>query len=286
MEAIVAVYSDWGIGAAGTQPLTVKADRRRFRALTEGAAVIVGRKTLADFPGGRPLKNRVNLVLSRRETEIPGAVLVPGPAEAAAAAEGYSRALVIGGASVYRALFPQLHRVYVTKLEAAPPSDVFFPDLDADPGWRCTDPGEPMEEEGITYRFTVYERVPAGEHLLHLNPGPFARIQAGEKRIELRLNDEKRRAIRVGDLLRFQNTEAPAAELRAVVTALHPYPSFRELYRALPLTACGYREAELAEASPADMERYYSPEEERRLGVLGIGFRLLSPGNDLEIPRS
>ena len=55
MDAIVAVYSDWGIGAGGTQPVVLHADRAHFRALTDGAAVIVGRATLADFPGGRPL---------------------------------------------------------------------------------------------------------------------------------------------------------------------------------------------------------------------------------------
>ena len=65
MDAIVAVYQDWGIGANGTQPVTLSADRRYFREKTQGAWVIVGRKTLADFPGGRPLPNRTTVVLSR-----------------------------------------------------------------------------------------------------------------------------------------------------------------------------------------------------------------------------
>ena len=69
MEAIVAVYSDWGIGSGGTQPVVLKADRAHFRELTMGAAVIVGRKTLEDFPGGRPLKGRHNIVVSRQEQE-------------------------------------------------------------------------------------------------------------------------------------------------------------------------------------------------------------------------
>ena len=60
MEAIVAVYSDWGIGSGGTQPVVVRADRRHFREVTGSAAVVVGRKTLADFPGGRPLPGRHN----------------------------------------------------------------------------------------------------------------------------------------------------------------------------------------------------------------------------------
>ena len=70
MEAIVAVYSDWGIGSGGTQPVVLKADRAHFKELTDGAAVIVGRKTLGDFPGGRPLKGRHNIVITRQDIEV------------------------------------------------------------------------------------------------------------------------------------------------------------------------------------------------------------------------
>ena len=79
MDAIVAVYADWGIGAKGTQPLVIPADRRRFRELTMGAAVIVGRRTLEDFPGGKPLPGRENFVLSRRNITIEGAQVVHDP---------------------------------------------------------------------------------------------------------------------------------------------------------------------------------------------------------------
>ena len=102
MDAIVAVYADWGIGAKGTQPLVIPADRRRFRELTMGAAVIVGRRTLDDFPGGRPLPGRENLVLTRQNIVIEGAQVVHSPAEAAAAAAQYDRCFVIGGDSVFR----------------------------------------------------------------------------------------------------------------------------------------------------------------------------------------
>ena len=73
MDAIVAVYSDWGIGADGTQPVILKADRQHFVELTRGRTVIVGRRTLADFPGGRPLKGRRNIVLTRQSAAIDGA---------------------------------------------------------------------------------------------------------------------------------------------------------------------------------------------------------------------
>ena len=160
MEAIVAVYSDWGIGAHGTQPVVVRADRKHFRAVTGASAVIVGRKTLADFPGGRPLPGRHNIVLTRQDIDIPGAEVVHSAAEAAAAAEGHGRCFVIGGASVYRQLFPWLTRVYVTKIEALPISDSFFPDLDASEGWHITEDGPWQDEDGLRYRFLTYEKNP------------------------------------------------------------------------------------------------------------------------------
>lgn len=161
IEAIVAVYGDWGIGAGGTQPIVVSADRKHFRDVTGTAAVIVGRKTLADFPGGKPLKNRKNIVLSRRsDLTVEGAVVVGSAEQALAEAAKHERVFVIGGASVYAELFPHIGRVFVTKLSCTPPSDAFFPNLDADPAWTVVDEGEPLEENGITYRFVTYERIP------------------------------------------------------------------------------------------------------------------------------
>ena len=158
--AIVAVYADWGIGRDGTQPVVLRADRRHFREVTDAAAVIVGRKTLEDFPGGRPLPGRHNIVLTgQADLVVPGAEVVHSPAEALAAGMEHDRCFVIGGSSVYRALFPALDRVWVTKLGVCPESDSFFPDLDADPDWVCADPGEPLEEDGIGYRFCVYDRI-------------------------------------------------------------------------------------------------------------------------------
>ena len=159
MEAIVAVYSDWGIGSGGTQPVVLKADRVHFRELTMGAAVIVGRKTLEDFPGGRPLKGRHNIVVSRQAITIDGAELVHSTEEALAAAARQARCLVIGGASVYKQFYPYYDRVFLTKIDLAPHSDSFFPDLDADPAWVCTDEGEWLEENGLRYCFCTYERI-------------------------------------------------------------------------------------------------------------------------------
>ncbi len=159
MDAVVAVFSDWGIGAEGTQQVVLKADRAHFRALTEGAAVIVGRAPPADFPGGRPLKNRHNIVVTRQAVEIEGAEVVHSAAEAVDCARKYPRTLVIGGESIYRQLLPETERVYVTRIELAPQSTAFFPNLDEDGAWLCTERGEAQEEDGIVYRFLTYERV-------------------------------------------------------------------------------------------------------------------------------
>ena len=157
MEAIVAVNADWGIGRDGTQSVVLKADRAHFRELTAGAAVIVGRRTLEDFPGGRPLKGRHNIVITRQAIEIEGAEVVHSTEEALAAAARWPRCLVIGGASVYRQFFPWLDVVHVTKIDLAPESDSYFPNLDELEGWRC-EAGDWQEEDGLRYCFCTYRK--------------------------------------------------------------------------------------------------------------------------------
>ena len=112
-------------------------------------------------------------------------------------------------------------------------------------------------------------------HEMKLHAQPFEMIKRGEKTIELRLLDEKRQRIRVGDLLVFICSDDKAQTLTAEVVALHPFPSFEALYQELPLDKCGYRADELATASPADMDRYYSPEKQQRYGVVGIELKVL-----------
>ena len=158
MDAIVAVYSDWGIGDGGTQPVVLKADRRHFRSLTDGSAVIVGRKTLADFPGGKPLANRFNIVVSRQGINVDGALVVHSTGEALDAAEDFEQCFVIGGASVYMQFFNYLERVYVTKIDTEPQSDSFFPNLDRNPEWDCVSQEPWEEEDGIRYCFCTYEK--------------------------------------------------------------------------------------------------------------------------------
>ena len=159
MDAIVAVYSDWGIGAEGTQPLVLHADRAFFRRMTEGAAIIVGRTTLADFPGGRPLKGRRNIVMTRQNLSIEGAVVLNDVDQALEEAEKYERCFVVGGATVYMQFFPHYDRVYVTQIDAQEECTAFFPNLDRNQDWTCVEAGPWQEEDGVRYRFCVYERV-------------------------------------------------------------------------------------------------------------------------------
>lgn len=158
MYLIAAVDQNWAIGKDGDQLCYIPADLKRFQALTSGHAVILGRKTLATFPGGRPLKNRRNLILSHNPDFAPeGAEVFHNLDSLRAAAP--DDAFVIGGESVYRALLPWCRKAYITKIHRAWPADAFFPDLDADPAWNLTEEGEPMEHEGLSFRYVTYERV-------------------------------------------------------------------------------------------------------------------------------
>ena len=139
--------------------MVLKADRAHFRALTAGAAVIVGRRTLQDFPGGRPLKGRQNIVVTRQAITVEGAEVAHCVEEALALAARYPRTLVIGGASVYRQFLPYVDLVHVTKIDSRPKSDSFFEDLDASPDWRVREAGDWQEEDGLRFRFMSYERV-------------------------------------------------------------------------------------------------------------------------------
>ena len=159
MELIVAVFDDWGIGKDGTQPIALSADRKFFRETTKGSMVIVGRKTLADFPGGKPLPNRVNVVLTRQDTEIPDVVICHSPEEAVELAKTAQRAMVIGGGSVYKQLLPYCDTAYITKVHVTPESDTFFPNLDEDTQWKLTEVLQAGEEDGVSYEMCLYKRI-------------------------------------------------------------------------------------------------------------------------------
>ena len=158
MNLIAAVDQNWAIGTGGDQLCYIPADLKRFRALTTGHPVILGRKTLATFPGGRPLKNRRNLVLSRDPAFSPEGAEVFRDLDSlldAAPADSF----VIGGASVYTALLTACDTAYITKIHAAwPEADAFFPNLDENPAWEAVEESEPQADGGFSFRYVTYRR--------------------------------------------------------------------------------------------------------------------------------
>jgi len=165
MNIIAAVTSDWGIGYNGVQSIVIPEDRKYFRKLTDNGVIIVGRKTFEEI--GRPLPNRKNIVLTRDKNFIAyGAIVVHSIDEVLArtANDDPGRVFVIGGSSVYNAFLPLSTYAYITKIEAAPPSDAFFPNLDDLPGWSqaSREPGIRSPEfridtgTGARYSFNLY----------------------------------------------------------------------------------------------------------------------------------
>ena len=141
--------------------MVVAEDRKHFRNVTAGAAVIVGRKTLADFPGGRPLKNRRNIVLSSDiSLAIEGAEVVHSVDEALELLKDVpaEEICIIGGASVYEAFLPYCRKAFVTKTMVDGGADRFFPNLDENPDWEIAETSEILEENGIKYQYVDYVR--------------------------------------------------------------------------------------------------------------------------------
>ena len=107
---------------------------------------------------------------------------------------------------------------------------------------------------------------------MRLHKEPFELIKNGSKTIELRLYDEKRQMINLGDAITFEN-RSDGDKIQVKVIALYKYPSFEELYKHFDKVSIGYKEDE--EANPKDMELYYSSEEQSKNGVVGIEMELI-----------
>ena len=155
MQAIVAVSESWGIGKDNDMLFRISADLKRFRALTSGHTVLMGRRTLESLPGGKGLPNRRNIVLTSDPTYIAeNAECVNTPAGAVFAAG--ADAFVIGGGAVYRQFLGLCDRIYVTKIFADVEADTFFPNLDESPDWEVAEESEIMEENGIRFQYVDY----------------------------------------------------------------------------------------------------------------------------------
>ncbi len=160
MRAIFHCDNRWGIGRSNGLMFHLPKDMKFFRETTSGKTVVMGLNTLRSFPGGRPLKNRINIVLCPDDLET-DAVHVRSPEALLKEVKKYPAddVFVIGGASVYRLLIPYCTEVLVTKVEADGGADAFAPDLDADPAFSLVSESDPQEDGGYVIRFCVYRNL-------------------------------------------------------------------------------------------------------------------------------
>ena len=153
---------NWAIGAGNKLLVSIPQDMKFFRETTKGKVVAMGRKTLESFPGGQPLKNRVNIVMTTDKAySTNGIVLVHSLEEMMCELKKYPSEdiYVIGGETIYRQLLPHCDRAYITRIDHAYDADTYFPNLDEDPQWKMTKTSEEQTYFDLEYAFTVYERV-------------------------------------------------------------------------------------------------------------------------------
>lgn len=130
LAIVVAVADQGAIGQGNDLLWHLPADLKRFKALTSGHTILMGRKTFDSLPKGA-LPNRRNIVISRRVKELPGAEVYASVEEALQVLHTLNEEVyVIGGGEIYRQLLPQVQRIYLTQVAASfPDADVFFPQL-------------------------------------------------------------------------------------------------------------------------------------------------------------
>ena len=162
MNAIVAVDSNWAIGNKGQLLIRIPADQKRFREITTGGVVVLGRKTMDTFPQKRPLPNRTNIILSTNEEyKVTDAVVVHSIEQLIDELKSYPDEciFIIGGDSVYKQMLPYCDKVYVTKIDREYEADTYYPNLDEDPDWKIVYESEEQTYFDTTYTFVDYERI-------------------------------------------------------------------------------------------------------------------------------
>ena len=161
LKLIVAVADDWAIGYKGDLLARISTDLKRFKEITTGNAVIMGYNTLLSLPGGKPLKNRENIVLYPDEIEIEGATVVHSLEEAVKVSKKIKDkdVFVIGGGSVYNQLLPYCDEAYITKIDYGYQADAYFPNLDENDEWKCVSVSEEETYWDLEFRHCLYKRV-------------------------------------------------------------------------------------------------------------------------------
>lgn len=159
MKAIVAVDKNWGIGKKNDLLFSLPADMAYFREKTLNKVVVMGSNTLKSFPGGKPLKNRTNIVLFPGGERRDDCIIVQSLEELSAELKKYDTddVFIIGGAMFYKTMLPYCSEVLVTKVDADGGAEVFYENLDKKREWSCIFIEDPVETNGYTIRFTVYK---------------------------------------------------------------------------------------------------------------------------------
>lgn len=161
MNLIAAVDENWAIGYQNKLLASIPEDMKFFRETTTGKVVVMGRKTLESFPGKKPLKNRVNIVLSSNLSyQVEGATIVHNLDELHKELEKYNSEdiFVVGGETVYRLLLDECDRAYITKIEYSYTADAHFPNLDEREEWKIVKTSEENTCFDLEYYFLVYEK--------------------------------------------------------------------------------------------------------------------------------
>lgn len=159
MKAIVAVDINWGIGYEGNLLQRIPEDMKNFKRITLGKVVIMGRETYESLPGRKPLKDRVNIILSRNADLHPeGFIVCHSLGELLDSIKIYNRddVFVIGGEQVYRLLLPYCDEAFVTRINKAFTADKYFVRLDEDNNWKRESQGESKSHNDVEFCFTVW----------------------------------------------------------------------------------------------------------------------------------
>ncbi len=158
MNLIASADDNWGIGIGSSLLCRLKPDMMRFKKLTEGGAVIMGRRTFMTLPNRKPLLNRVNIVLSRDSgLTIEGATVVNAMDQLMEELDRLSglKLWVIGGAEIYKLLMPMCERAYITRIHESFEADAYLSDLDA-LGWSVAERSDTMEYGGHRFEYITY----------------------------------------------------------------------------------------------------------------------------------
>ncbi len=160
MNLIAAVDKNWGIGLKNQLLVRIPEDMKHFRNMTIGKVVVMGRKTLESFPGGQPLNDRTNIVLTKdNDYQVKNAVIVHDMEELFAELKKYKQEdiFVIGGESIYRQLLDQCETAYITKIDYEYQADVWFPNLDELEQWELIEESEEQTYFDLEYYFLKYQ---------------------------------------------------------------------------------------------------------------------------------